>query len=150
MDAELTALATAGATALVQQMVTESWAQARRRVVAFLARRHGAADEEVLEGELEESRADIVAARQGDDEEEIADVTAVWRRRLRRLLRDDPAAAAELRALLDELQPPQESGGTVREVHNNMNGAVHHGVVIQAGVVNEPRFGGAAPGSLPG
>lgn len=55
MEAELVALATAGATTLVQQMATDGWDAVRRRMAAFLARRQGTADEEVLEGELEVS-----------------------------------------------------------------------------------------------
>ncbi|MCB5907213.1 hypothetical protein [Streptomyces pinistramenti] len=144
MDAELTALAAAGATTLVQQMATEGWTQARRRVAAFLARRRGTADEEALEGELEASRADVAAARETGDADEVEDVTAAWRVRLRRLLRDDPQAAAELRSLLDELRP---EGGreTVREVHNTINGGVHHGTVIQAGVISGSRSDGSLP-----
>ncbi|GAA2641790.1 hypothetical protein [Streptomyces vastus] len=137
MDAELTALAAAGATALVQQMVTDGWGNVRDRVVAFFSRGR---DEEVVEGELEESRAELVAARDTEDEDAAADVQASWRSRLRRTLREDPAAAAELRALLDELAPqpaaPQHST-TVHNTHNTINGGVHHGMVIQAHTIGE-------------
>ncbi|WP_308437842.1 hypothetical protein [Streptomyces capitiformicae] len=37
--------------------------------------------------------------------EAVADAQAEWRNRLRRTLRADPAAAAELRVMLDELAP---------------------------------------------
>ncbi|MFF4605591.1 hypothetical protein ACFY12_22990 [Streptomyces sp. NPDC001339] len=145
MDAELAALATAGATALVQQMATEGWATVRRRMAGFLARRRGAADEEALAAELDDARADIVVAREEGDQNAVAGVTTAWQLRLRRLLRDDPAAAAELRALLDEVAPAQDAP-TVREVHNTVNGGAH-GMVIQAGVVsgevNRPRGPGA-------
>ncbi|MFC4468069.1 hypothetical protein ACFPH6_26635 [Streptomyces xiangluensis] len=138
MDAELTALAAAGATALVQQMVTDGWGNVRGRVVALFSRGR---DEEVVEGELEESRAELVAARDTEDEDAAADVQASWRSRLRRTLREDPAAAAELRALLDELAPqpaaPQHSTA-VHNTHNTINGGVHHGMVIQAHTVGEP------------
>ncbi|TLS42513.1 hypothetical protein FE633_30705 [Streptomyces montanus] len=128
MDAELTALAAAGATALVQQMVTDGWGNVRDRVVAFFSRGR---DEEIVEGELEESRAELVAAQDAEDEEAAADVQASWRSRLRRTLRDDPEAAAELRALLDELAPPSAAlaPGTV---HNTISGGVVNGPVIQA------------------
>ncbi|MGW7552997.1 hypothetical protein [Streptomyces rimosus] len=135
MDAELTALATAGATALVQQMVTEGWTQARQRVAAFFSRRRDGGEEEALEGELEVSRTELLAAQRGGDEAGEADVQAEWRVRLRRALRDDPAAAEELRRLLAELSPDTEPGITVRDVHNTMTGGAHQGTVIQAGVI---------------
>ncbi|MFG2140532.1 hypothetical protein [Streptomyces sp. NPDC048650] len=143
MEPELTALATAGATALVQQMTTEAWATVRRRMASFLARRRGTADEEVLEGELEGSRADVVTAQEEDDAEGVTGVTLAWRLRLRRLLSEDPQAAAELRALLDELQPP---GGPAHapSVTNSITGGVQHGTVIQAGTVSDLTIG--APG----
>ncbi|MFE1800299.1 hypothetical protein ACFW9L_29605 [Streptomyces sp. NPDC059517] len=133
MDAELAALAAAGATALVQQMVTDGWGNVRDRVVALCSRGR---DEAAVQGELEESRADLVAARDADDEEAAADVQASWRVRLRRTLRDDPEAAAELRAILDELSP-QSTTPTTLNVHNTFSGGVSHGVVVQGGT-----FGG--------
>ncbi|MFG2221605.1 hypothetical protein [Streptomyces sp. NPDC048644] len=142
MDAELTALAAAGATTLVQQMATDGWAQARRRVAAFLARRRGTADEEAIEGELEASRAEVTAAQEAGEAGEVEDVTAAWRVRLRRLLRDDPEAAAELCSLLDELEP-ERGGVTVREVHNTISGGELHGTVIQAGVISGFRDDGS-------
>ncbi|MFJ2258273.1 hypothetical protein ACIOKD_07970 [Streptomyces sp. NPDC087844] len=132
MEAELAALAAAGATALVQQMVTDGWGNVRDRVVAFFSRGR---DEEVVQGELEASRADLVAARDADDEDAADDVRASWRVRLRRTLRDDPEAAAELRALLDELSPPSTAPTTLT-VHNSVSGGVSHGVVVQGGTFN--------------
>ncbi|MFP3990596.1 hypothetical protein U9R90_24650 [Streptomyces sp. E11-3] len=139
MDAELTALAAAGATALVQQMATDGWAQARRRMAAYFSRGR-AEDEETVVGELEEARADLVAARDADDEEAAADVTAAWRSRIRRALRADPAAAEELRALLDELAPPA-TAQQMGDVHNTIRGGVQHGTVIQAGTVESLHLG---------
>ncbi|MFL1903797.1 hypothetical protein ACJWDR_32515 [Streptomyces tauricus] len=130
MEAELAALAAAGATALVQQMVTDGWGNVRDRVVAFFARGR---DEEVVQGELEESRADLVAARDADDEDAADDVRASWRVRLRRTLRDDPEVAAELRALLDELSPPPSTAPSSLTVHNSVSGGVPGGVVVQGG-----------------
>ncbi|MEV5483165.1 MULTISPECIES: hypothetical protein [Streptomyces] len=149
MEPELAALAAAGATTLVQQMATDGWATVRRRMAAFLARRRDTADEEVLAGELEVSRADLAAAREEDDESGAAGVTAFWQLRLRRLLSEDPAAAAELRALLDEVAPETERGG-VREVHNTVSGGVHHGPVIQAGIISGSHFTTGPNPPLPG
>ncbi|MEV7137834.1 hypothetical protein [Streptomyces tauricus] len=137
MEAELAALAAAGATALVQQMVTDGWGNVRDRVVAFFARGR---DEEVVQGELEESRADLVAARDADDEDAADDVRASWRVRLRRTLRDDPEAAAELRTLLDELSLPSTVPAT-STVHNSISGGVQHGTVVQAHTVGDLTMG---------
>ena len=137
MDAELTALATAGATVLVQQMVTDGWGNVRDRVVALFSRGR---DEEAVAGELEESRADLVAARDAEDEDAAADVQASWRSRLRRTLRDDPEAVAELRALLDELAPAS-APATPGAVHNTISGGVQHGPVIQAHTVGDLTLG---------
>ncbi|MGW1377383.1 hypothetical protein ACWD6P_24370 [Streptomyces sp. NPDC002446] len=144
METELVALATAGATTLVQQMATEGWTAVRGRMAAFLARRRGTAGEEAVEGELEGSRADLAAARELGDQAGMDGVTAVWRLRLHRLLSEDPAAAAELRALLDEVAP-QGDHATVR-VHNTINGGVHHGPVIQAGLISGNHTFPAPPG----
>ncbi|WP_156724068.1 hypothetical protein [Streptomyces apocyni] len=147
MDAELTALATAGATALVQQMATDGWAQARRRLVAYFSRGRSE-DEETVEGELEEARADLAAARVADDADAAADVTAEWRNRIRRTLRADPAAAAELRTLLDELAP----GAVQRQgdVNNTISGGVQHDMVIQAGTVGSIHLGNPGDPGGPG
>ncbi|MEU6993594.1 hypothetical protein ABZ953_23440 [Streptomyces sp. NPDC046465] len=137
MDAELTALAAAGATALVQQMVTDGWTQARDRVAGFFSRGRGG-EEDVLAGELEEARAELVAARGAGDEGTADDVRAEWRSRLRRRLAADPEAAAELRALLDELAPasaPEAQPGSVT-YNNTISGGTYHATVIQAGTVH--------------
>ncbi|WP_329618525.1 hypothetical protein [Streptomyces sp. S465] len=84
MEAELTALAAAGATAFVQQMAADSWTQARDRIVLFS--RRGGGEEDVIEGELETSRGELAAAIEASDEQTALDVEAEWRTRLRRIL----------------------------------------------------------------
>ncbi|MER5180728.1 hypothetical protein ABT009_20530 [Streptomyces sp. NPDC002896] len=143
MDAELSALAAAGATALVQQMVTEGWVQARGRAVAFFSRRRGG-DETVVEGELEASRAQLVAARGAEDQDAEAGVQAEWRNRLRRTLRSDPTAAAELRALLAELGP-EPSARRRGSAPDKVSGGVQHGTVIRARSVGNVTIGSTRP-----
>ncbi|WP_328496994.1 hypothetical protein OHS59_32960 [Streptomyces sp. NBC_00414] len=137
MEPELAALAAAGATALVQQMVTDGWGNVRDRVVVFFSRGR---DEAAVEGELEESRTDLVAARDAGDEDAAADVQASWRTRLRRTLRNDPEAAAELRTLLAELSLPSTVPAT-STVHNSIRGGVQHGTVVQAHTVGDLTIG---------
>lgn len=144
MDGELAALASSGATTVVGLMATDAWTRVRDRIAGFFARggpeQAGAAEEE-----LGLSHQDLAAARASGDPAEAAAVTAdteaVLRARLRRILRSDPEAAAEFRALLAELTP--EQGLAAGNVHNTISGSTHHGMVIQArdisgGVVSHP------------
>ncbi|MEW1612970.1 MULTISPECIES: hypothetical protein [unclassified Streptomyces] len=149
MEAELTALAASGATAFVGLMVTEAWNQARGRVAGFLARGE---DSDAVDAELEESRAELIAARRNGDEDGAADIAAEWRVRLRRALRDNPEAAGELRDLLDELAPHQHAAPTV-SVTNSTNGGTYYSQVIQGNDISGLTFNGGgtvAPRQEPG
>lgn len=149
MEAELTALAASGATAFVGLMATEAWNQVRGRVARFLARGEDGEDSATVDAELEESRAALMAARRSGDEDGTADVTAEWRIRLRRALRDNPEAARELRELLDELAPHQAAAPTVT-VNNNVNGGTYYSPVIQGHDISGLTFhGGGAVSSRP-
>ncbi|MEO3977145.1 hypothetical protein [Streptomyces sp. CAU 1734] len=140
MEAELVALAAAGATALVQQMVTEGWQSARAGVVRFFAR--GAADPDGVAAELESARAELVEAHRARDEAAAADVLAEWRARMRRALAADPRAAAELRALLAEVAPGEDAAPALTVHTNNITGGTQHGTVIQTGTTGSIHFGG--------
>lgn len=139
MEAELMALAAAGATALVQQMAVDSWTQARDRMVSFFSRR-GGGREDAIAGELEASRGELASAMEAGDEQTVLDVEAEWRTRLRRALLSNPAAAAELRSIIDEL-PVTGNGQQAADVHNTISGGVQRGPVIQAGNVGSLHFG---------
>lgn len=141
VEAELTALAASGATSLVGLMVSDAWGQVRGRLAAFFAR---GGDGGTVGGQLDSSRAELVAAQQAGDADTAADVADEWRARLRRVLRADPAAAAELRALLDEFGSPTGSG-SISVVHNTFSGTAYNSPVIQARDVNNLSIGGAWP-----
>lgn len=156
MEAELVALATAGATALVQQMVGDGWERARTRVAAFFAARSGG-DEQAVGAELEAARDDLVRAEQGGDqdaaEEARTEATVEWRARMRRSLLADPEAAAELRRILAELAGPEAAAPqNVTTVNNTMTGG-SHGIVLQVGTVNRMHTvhntGGTGGGTAP-
>ncbi|MFJ8646769.1 hypothetical protein ACIRNI_11655 [Streptomyces sp. NPDC093546] len=144
MEAELVALATAGATALVQQMVGETWEQAKGRIVAFFARRAGT-DPEAVTAELDAVRAELLAAEETGDERTTADAQAEarteWRARMRRTLQADPEAAGELRAMLDELLPALPAAGPTTTTHNSITGGIQHGTVIQTGSIGSLNLG---------
>ncbi|MFE4176667.1 hypothetical protein ACFRR7_32270 [Streptomyces sp. NPDC056909] len=139
MEAELVTLAMAGASALVQQMTTDGWTRARDRVVGFLAGR-GQASPESIEAELDTARAELTAAERDGDEQTAEDLRVEWRNRLRRTLRADPEAAAELRALVAELTP-QLPAQQARDVYNTISGG-QYGMVIQIGLNGQVHNGG--------
>ncbi|MEU6371804.1 hypothetical protein [Streptomyces sp. NPDC046909] len=131
MEAELATLITSGATTAVGLMVTETWEQAKQRVLRVFAR---GGDEAAVSGELERSRDALIAAAGSPDEEAlIDDVTALLRLRLRALLRHDSDAVTELRLLVEEFAPAAEAGtaGTAATVHNSITGGTVNGPVFQ-------------------
>ncbi|MCH6159459.1 hypothetical protein [Streptomyces marispadix] len=130
MEPELMTLAASGATALVGLMVDEAWTATKYRVAALFGR--GRADSESVEAELEESRGELVAARDASDENAAADVEAGLRTRLRRLLREDPDAAQELRSLIAEAGQHTAPSAPVT---NTITDADIRGPVIQAGSI---------------
>ncbi|WP_031072708.1 hypothetical protein [Streptomyces sp. NRRL S-118] len=138
MEPELVALATTGATALVQLMVGETWEQARGRIATFFARRAGS-DPEAVGEELDTVREELLTAAESGDERTTAeardDARVEWRARIRRTLQADPEAAAELREILDQLAPTPSVGQTTVTTYNRIDGGVHHAPVIQSGFV---------------
>ncbi|OPG11854.1 hypothetical protein [Microbispora sp. GKU 823] len=127
-------LVLAAATAMVTAMTTEGWQQAREAVVALWRRVH---PERVpaVEAELEETRAEMVIARQAGDRQAEQGLVDDWQRKLRRLLAADPRLGDELRRILDqELTPllPAAEQSQVRDITMTAR-AYGHGRVFQAG-----------------
>lgn len=142
MDAELIALASSGATTLVGVMVSDAWTQARDRVAQFFSR--GEQDSDAAE-ELVRSRQELMSAIEEGDTQAASDAQAVWRMRLRAVLRSDPHAAAELQALLQELQLLADRYTAAAEVHNTISGGTQHGPVIQGRDISGLTFHSVAP-----
>lgn len=95
----LAALAAAGGTALVSAMATDGWTSAKQGFARLLGRGQPE-QQEVAERRLERSRQEL-AVRSGTELEQARiEQEAAWRLRLSDLLEDDPAAEAELRALV--------------------------------------------------
>ncbi|MER5356587.1 hypothetical protein ABT093_40500 [Kitasatospora sp. NPDC002551] len=125
MEAEIAQLVTTGATTVVGLMATEAWTQLRSRLAGLLGRGR---DAEEVSAELEEIRVEVVRA--DGDAGLVDDQAAELRNRIRRLLRQEPEAAGELRALLEEFT----RGATNITVYNNIvEGGTHHGMVFQVG-----------------
>ncbi|MFE2111511.1 hypothetical protein ACFXAF_37395 [Kitasatospora sp. NPDC059463] len=129
MEAEIAQLVTTGATTVVGLMATEAWTQVRSRLAGLLGRGR---DTSEVSAELEEIRVEVVRA--DGDEELVGDQAAELRNRIRRLLRQDPQAAAELRDLLEEFTPRQPQSVVVNNVANTVSHSTVHGSVIQTGL----------------
>lgn len=128
MEAELAALVATGATTAVGLMVTETWEQAKQRLVRLFAR---GTDSATVDGELDRSRDALVAASGAPDEEALAsDITAMVRLRLRGLLEQHPEATEDLRLLIEEFASSAGAEATVT-VHNSITGGTVHGPVFQ-------------------
>ncbi|MFD8981237.1 hypothetical protein [Streptomyces sp. NPDC059564] len=112
MDPELTALAASAATAVVNELATTGW-QRVQTALGELWRRVHPERVETVEAELAEARAEVLDARRDGDAESERGLIGHWQFRLRRLLAEDPALAAELRRLLAELEPAPDGTGTV-------------------------------------
>ncbi|MEV8532843.1 hypothetical protein [Streptomyces sp. NPDC051211] len=144
MEPELTALAMSAATAMVSAMVGEAWTQASERITGFFGRR--GRDPEAVSAELEESRAELVAAEAEQDTALAEDIESEWRLRLSRALRADPAAAEELRALLAEIAPEAPAAGSVT-VNNTISGGTYNSPVFQGQNIDYRTSNWTPPGS---
>jgi hypothetical protein len=135
MDAELAALASSGATALVGLMVSDSWTQVKEGFARLFARPAG----EIPPEELETARIELLTAHLESDHAKQAAIQDRWRTRLQELLRSDATARFELRHLLDTL-----TDRSANSISNFNSGDVRFGSVIQAG-----RISGAAFNTVP-
>ncbi|WP_320776852.1 hypothetical protein [Streptomyces sp. CRN 30] len=137
-------LVMAGGTAVVGAMATDSWLVARARV-AELFRRHGGEDRrQAIEGQLDGNARLVAEAEDGDQDQVRQTLLPLWQLELRALLRRDPAAAAELRALIDEVAPAgNREPRWVQDVVVRDNGQAY---VVQGGnIVNHHHRPGPAP-----
>jgi hypothetical protein len=98
-------LVLAAGTALVGAMATDAWQQACTAVVAWWRKAHpGQVD--MVESELNTTRAQVLAARERGDEDIEQTLASIWRLRLQHLLDQDAAVGPALQRLLDEHLTP--------------------------------------------
>ncbi|RSS51284.1 hypothetical protein [Streptomyces sp. WAC01280] len=130
MEAQMVELARAAGTAVVTLMATDAWERTRDGVVA-LWQRVSPARADGVEGELEATRDDLLAAREDGDDLTEQELREEWVGRLRRLLREQPEVADELRRILGELDTrPQDTGAGTVQLRAEASGS---GRVYQAG-----------------
>ncbi|MFY1650158.1 hypothetical protein ACN27J_04595 [Solwaraspora sp. WMMB762] len=121
-------IAAATGAALIQAIATDAWEKARDGTVA-LWRRVRPQQADAVDAELAEVREEVMAARRDGDTDAERGLVDDWQRKLQRLIRQDPAFAAELRRLLDDtltpLLPPanQQQAGSITMTANAKDNA---------------------------
>lgn len=131
MGPEIADLARTAGTTVVTLMAGQAWESARAGVVA-LWQRFQPARAEAVGAELDATREDLLLARESDDPDTEAELTAEWQARVRRLLLARPEVAEELRRILAELNPPLPEAQPSVEVRLRAE-ASGNGRVYQAG-----------------
>jgi hypothetical protein len=125
-------LVLAAASAVVTAMATDGWQQAREAVVR-LWRRSRPDHVPAIETDLDETHAEVVAARAAGDQAAEEGLVADWQRKLRRLLDADPGLGTELRRVLgEELAPLLPDGERARLVNIQNITASAPGATAQA------------------
>ncbi|MEU9300972.1 hypothetical protein [Streptomyces sp. NPDC048269] len=99
----VTALAGAGATALIGAMATDMWQGARSGAVRLFGR-GGEARGNAIGAQLDDDAVLVVRAEPGGADEIREELQPVWRRRLLLLLEEHPDSEAELRELVERVQ----------------------------------------------
>lgn len=103
MDPDLTALTSTAATTVVQLLATAAWEQAVS-ALGELWRRVHPERATTVQAELEDSRAEILAARQQGNEQIQLALVEEWQSRLRRLVSADGQLVDELRSVEQRLR----------------------------------------------
>jgi hypothetical protein len=103
VDPELMALTSTAATTVVKLLATAAWERATGAVGGLWRRVHPERAETV-QAELEDSRAEVLAARRVEDEQAEQALVGEWQGRLRRLVAADPPLADKLRRVVTELR----------------------------------------------
>ncbi|MFJ6723924.1 hypothetical protein ACIQPQ_03325 [Streptomyces sp. NPDC091281] len=119
MDPEVAALAQSAGTALVTLMAADAW-QRTRDGFAQLWRRRQPERADIVAAELDTGREDVLAAVAAHDQETLDELRLQWQGFVRRLIAAGPAAAQDLRGLLDELDP---DGSASRGVTQHATGS---------------------------
>jgi hypothetical protein len=135
----LAAVAAAGGTALVEAMTTDAWTSAKQGFARLLGR-DKPEQQEVAERRLERSRQELAGKSDAALERARAEQAAAWRLRLSDLLEDDPAAEADLRALVAALGAPGSSSSG--EVRQQVLGFDHAQQAVQGHGVQNVTFDG--------
>ncbi|MGW0640461.1 hypothetical protein [Nocardia salmonicida] len=125
----------AAGTALVGVMATDAWARAKDVVVGWW-RQVRPDHAEQVGIELDQLRADAVAARGAGDTATEDALAGAWRLRLHRLLTENPALRSDIDRLLRQDLTPMLSAGdqsTVAAITQNAVVGGKYNTTVQAG-----------------
>ena len=92
-------------TALVGAIATDAWQQVREAVTSLWRRVYPQRKDDIG-AELDELRQQVLVARHDGDADTERALARAWQVRLQQLLRADPALAAELQRVLDQVLTP--------------------------------------------
>jgi hypothetical protein len=112
-------------TALVGAIATSTWQQVREAVTGLWRRGHPRQKADDIGTELDELREQILQARRDGDTDTERALEGAWQVRLQQLLRADPALAAELRRVLDQVLTPALTPAEQTRVGIIMTGSSH-------------------------
>ena len=93
-------------TALVGAIAADAWQQVREAVTGLWRRVHPLREDDSIVAELDELREQVLVARRDGDTGTERALEGAWQLRLQQLLRADPALAAELQRVLDQVLTP--------------------------------------------
>jgi hypothetical protein len=92
--------------ALVGAIATGAWPQVREAVTGLWRRVHPRQQADGIGTELDDLREQVLLARRDGDADTERALEGAWQLRVQQLLRADPALAAELRRVLDQVLTP--------------------------------------------
>lgn len=146
----LLALAALAGNTIVAAASTDAWEAAKRKLARLLGR-GDPGREQLAEGRLEETRQQLAGMGEQDREKAQADLARVWQVRLADLLAEDPAAEAELRALVEEIRAQLPAGTVSAADHavaagRDVNITASPGGVAAAVIHGNVTAGPTAPG----
>jgi|GEM_PF-6876136 len=135
-------LAVAGASALVNAMVTDGWEGVRKKIATLFGRGDHKQAQDALT-RLDRSQAELVR-RSGEDLAHAQQVQATrWQARLEDLLEEHPDAAQDLRAIVAEITAA--GLGTSARIQQHVQAYDQAQVAVQGQGVQHINFGDNQP-----
>ncbi len=112
-------------TALVGAIATSTWQQVREAVTGLWHRVHPQQKADDIGTELDELREQVLLARRDGDTGTERALEGAWQLRLQQLMRADPALAAELQRVLDQVLAPALTPAEQTRINIIMTGSSH-------------------------
>jgi hypothetical protein len=137
---EVVALASLAGRTVVAAAVTDAWGMTKRGFARLLGR-GDAGQTELAERRLEQTREQLAGVPAADLEQARAQLGGTWQTRLLDLLEEQPEMAADLQALVEQVQAQLPAGAA---------SAAGHGVAAGRDVNITASGGGVAAGTLQG